>query len=81
VAPAEKTKGQYGSGNEGYRRLKQNGGRFLGASMAETKEELLARIAELEKPVATKKAGKLEFRVSEKGGVSVYGLRRFPVTL
>jgi hypothetical protein len=25
--------------------------------------------------------GKIEFRVSEKGGVSVYGLGRFPVTL
>ena len=50
--------------------------------MAEpTKDELLARIAELEKQVTTKKAGKLEFRVSEKGGVSVYGLGRFPVTL
>jgi len=50
--------------------------------MAEpTKDELLARIAELEKQVTTKKAGKLEFRVSEKGGVSVYGLWRFPVTL
>jgi hypothetical protein len=50
--------------------------------MAEaTKEELLARIAELEKQVVAKKAGKLEFRVSEKGGVSVYGLGRFPVTL
>ena len=52
------------------------------ASMAgPTKEELLARIAELEKHVATKKAGKLAFKVSEKGGVSVYGLGRFPVTL
>lgn len=50
--------------------------------MAEpTKEELMARIAELEKQVETKKSGKLEFRVSEKGGVSVYGLGRFPVTL
>lgn len=46
-----------------------------------TKEELLARIAELEKQGATKKASKLEFRVGEKGGVSVYGLGRFPVTL
>ena len=46
-----------------------------------TKEELLARIAELEKQVTTQKGGKLEFRVSEKGGVSVYGLGRFPVTL
>jgi len=50
--------------------------------MAEpTKEELLARIAELEKQAATKKTGKLEFRVGEKDGVSVYGLGRFPVTL
>ena len=50
--------------------------------MAEpTKEELMARIAELEKQAASKKFGKLEFRVSEKGGVSVYGLGRFPVTL
>lgn len=46
-----------------------------------TKEELMARIAELEKQAATKKTGKLEFRVGEKGGVSVYGLGRFPVTL
>jgi hypothetical protein len=50
--------------------------------MAEpSKEELMARIAELEKQVGTRKAGMLEFRVSEKGGVSVYGLGRFPVTL
>jgi hypothetical protein len=50
--------------------------------MAEpTKEELMARIAELEKQVGSKKSGRLEFRVSEKGGVSVYGLGRFPVTL
>jgi len=46
-----------------------------------TKEELMARIAELEKQAGTKKTGKLEFKVSEKGGVSVYGLGRFPVTL
>lgn len=46
-----------------------------------TKEELMARIAELEKQVGSKKPGRLEFRVSEKGGVSVYGLGRFPVTL
>jgi hypothetical protein len=41
-------------------------------------EELKARLAEIEK---TAKTGALEFRVSEKGGVSVYGLGRFPVTL
>jgi hypothetical protein len=46
-----------------------------------TKEELMARIADLEKQVSTKKTGRMEFRVSEKGGVSVYGLGRFPVTL
>lgn len=46
-----------------------------------TKEELQARIAELEKQVSGRKTGRLEFRVSEKGGVSVYGLGRFPVTL
>ena len=46
-----------------------------------TQEELLARIAELEKQVGSKRTGKLEFKVGEKGGVSVYGLGRFPVTL
>ncbi len=48
--------------------------------MAEpTYEELKARLAELEKQ--TRRKGSLEFRVGEKGGVSVYGLGRFPVTL
>jgi len=41
----------------------------------------LARIAELEKKTEARKKGALEFRVGEKGGVSVYGLGRFPVTL
>lgn len=50
--------------------------------MAEqSKEELLARIAELEQQAGSRKRGNLEFRVGEKGGVSVYGLGRFPVTL
>ena len=50
--------------------------------MAEpSKEELMARVAELEKQVGSKKQGSLEFKVGEKGGVSVYGLGRFPVTL
>ena len=45
-------------------------------------EELKARLSELEKQVETKKrSGSMEFKVSEKGGVSVYGLGRFPVTL
>ena len=30
---------------------------------------------------ATRRTGSLEFKVGEKGGVSVYGLGRFPVTL
>lgn len=46
-----------------------------------SKEELMARIAELEKQAGSKKQGSLEFKVGEKGGVSVYGLGRFPVTL
>jgi hypothetical protein len=46
-----------------------------------TKEELLARIAELETQAGSRKKGALEFRIGEKGGVSVYGLGRFPVTL
>ena len=46
-----------------------------------TREELMARIAELEKKTEGRKKGALEFRVGEKGGVSVYGLGRFPVTL
>jgi hypothetical protein len=46
-----------------------------------TKEELMARIAELERQAGTRRGGQLEFKVSEKGGVSVYGLGRFPVTL
>jgi hypothetical protein len=42
-------------------------------------EELKARLAELERK--TVRAGNLQFKVGEKGGVSVYGLGRFPVTL
>lgn len=43
-----------------------------------SREQLAARIAELE---AAKGNGKLTLKVSDKGGVSVYGLGRFPVTL
>jgi hypothetical protein len=47
-----------------------------------TYEELKARLSQLEKQVETrKKSGTIEFKVGEKGGVSVYGLGRFPVTL
>jgi hypothetical protein len=46
-----------------------------------TYEELKARLEQLEKQQGPRRSGSLEFRVSEKGGVSVYGLGRFPVTL
>jgi hypothetical protein len=46
-----------------------------------TYEELKARLAALEKQQEKRRTGSLEFRVGEKGGVSVYGLGRFPVTL
>jgi hypothetical protein len=49
--------------------------------MAEpTYEELKARVADLEKK-AVRRSGELDFKIGEKGGVSVYGLGRFPVTL
>ena len=44
-------------------------------------EELKARLQELEKQGGGRRTGQLDFRVGEKGGVSVYGLGRFPVTL
>jgi hypothetical protein len=51
-------------------------------NMAEpTYEELKARLADMEKQQGQKRTGSLDFRVGEKGGVSVYGLGRFPVTL
>ena len=49
-----------------------------------TEEEYQAEIGRLRaENEALKKPGRgqLNFRVSEKGGVSVYGLGRFPVTL
>ena len=51
--------------------------------MAEpTYDELKARLSQLEKQVETRKrSGTIEFKVGEKGGISVYGLGRFPVTL
>lgn len=42
-------------------------------------DELKARLAELERKAV--RTGDLQFKVGEKGGVSVYGLGRFPVTL
>ena len=49
--------------------------------MEENPEELKARIAELEKQLQGRRSRNVEFRVGEKGGVSVYWLGRFPVTL
>jgi hypothetical protein len=50
--------------------------------MAEpTYEELKARLEEMEKKSGSRRTGELDFKVGEKGGVSVYGLGRFPVTL
>ena len=42
-------------------------------------EELKAKLAELESK--QQRTGTMSFKVSDKGGVSVYGLGRFPVTL
>jgi len=51
--------------------------------MAEpTYEELKGRLFFLKKEADTeKRSGDLAFKIGEKGGVSVYGLGRFPVTL
>jgi hypothetical protein len=40
---------------------------------------LKARIADLERQATQRAAMKLSFAVSKQGGVSVYGLQRFPV--
>lgn len=51
----------------------------------ETVEQKLARLeAEnkaLREQIEEHKSGQLRFKISEKGGLSVYGLGRFPVTL
>jgi hypothetical protein len=52
----------------------------LGASMTEpTYDELKAQLEALKAKEA--RSGTMSFKVSDKGGVSVYGLGRFPVTL
>jgi len=43
-----------------------------------TYEELKAKLEALEQKQS---GGPMQFKVSDKGGVSVYGLGRFPVTL
>jgi hypothetical protein len=51
----------------------------------ETAEEKLSRLeAEnkaLKEQIDQRKPGELRLKISEKGGLSVYGLGRFPVTL
>ncbi len=51
----------------------------------ETAEQKLARLeAEnkaLKDQISERKPGELRLKISEKGGLSVYGLGRFPVTL
>jgi hypothetical protein len=51
----------------------------------ETPEEKMARLevenARLREQMEQRKPGQLRLKVSEKGGLSVYGLGRFPVTL
>ena len=44
-------------------------------------EELKAKLAELQQHVQAAPGGSPAFKVSAKGGVSLYGLGRFPVTL
>jgi hypothetical protein len=44
-----------------------------------TYEELKAQLAALE--AKQQRTGSISYKVSDKGGVSVYGLGRFPVTL
>ena len=46
-----------------------------------TTEQALARIAELEAKLQSKQSLSQGMKISEKGGLSVYGLGRFPVTL
>jgi hypothetical protein len=47
----------------------------------ETLEQKLARLEAENQALKGRRSGNLSLKVSEKGGVSVYGLGRFPVTL
>src|ERR1700691_6024520 len=70
----DKSRGPWGTIGRGSKRAE-------GEKMAEpTYEELKARVADLEKK-AVRRTGEMDFKIGEKGGVSVYGLGRFPVTL
>jgi hypothetical protein len=44
-------------------------------------EELKAKLEELQKQSPAANAGSVAFKIAEKGGMSAYGLGRFPVTL
>lgn len=51
--------------------------------MAESEDELKQRIAELEEKLEAEKTSRkkdISLKVSVKGGVSLYGIRRFPIT-
>lgn len=49
--------------------------------MSDLNETERAELEALRAEKAARKGGPLHLKVSEKGGVSVYGLGRFPVTL
>jgi hypothetical protein len=49
--------------------------------MEETLEQKIARLEAENQALRGRRSGNLSLKISEKGGVSVYGLGRFPVTL
>ena len=49
--------------------------------MEETLEQKLVRLEAENQALKGRRSGNLSLKVSEKGGLSVYGLGRFPVTL
>ncbi len=51
--------------------------------MAETTEEMQAELERLRtenKTLKAKRSGEMRLQVSQKGAVSLYGIRRFPIT-
>jgi len=56
-------------------------GQTAGQTAQPSYADLLAQIERLKAEKAAGKHTKLSFKVGEKGGVSVYGLGRFPVSL
>ena len=56
-------------------------GRVLADLSSKTQDELLSIISGLQAKVERAGNRKLTIKVSDKGGCSVYGLGRFPVTL